>query len=98
METIVVQETDPGILEVLTVALEMKGYRVCSLTHEGENALEVIRRHHPKLVLLECWLSHNSGRKISHWIKAHYPRLPVIALVVMVRLNRNIINSGLTVI
>ncbi|MDB5118429.1 MAG: response regulator receiver [Mucilaginibacter sp.] len=79
METILVQETDADTLEVLTVALQMKGYRVCSLTNQNENILDMIRRHHPKLVLLDCWLSHYSGKQISHWIKAHFPRLPVIA-------------------
>lgn len=80
METILVQETDAATLEVLTVALQIEGYRVCSLTaDQNENALDSIRRHRPKLVLLDCWLSHYSGKQINHWIKAHFPRLPVIA-------------------
>jgi DNA-binding response OmpR family regulator len=79
METILIQEADATTLEVVTVALQMEGYQVCSLTDPNENALEMIRRHRPKLVLLDCWLSHYSGRQISHWIKAHFPRLPVIA-------------------
>lgn len=79
METILVQETDSATLEVLTVALEMKGYKVCSLFDQSENALDVIRRHKPRLVLLDCWLSHYSDSQISRWIKAHFPTLPVIA-------------------
>jgi len=79
METVLIQETDDTTLEVVTVALQMEGYRVCSLTDHDENALEMIRRYRPKLVLLDCWLGHYSGRQISHWIKAHFPRLPVIA-------------------
>lgn len=79
METILVQETDAATLEVLTVALQMKGYRVCNLADQDENILDMIRRHRPKLVLLDCWLSHYSGKQISHWIKAHFPKLPVIA-------------------
>jgi DNA-binding response OmpR family regulator len=79
METILVQETDKDTLEVLTVALQMKGYRVCSLSDHHSNVLDMIRRHRPKLVLLDCWLGHHSGRQISHWIKAHFPKLPVIA-------------------
>jgi DNA-binding response OmpR family regulator len=79
METILVQETDADTLAVLTVALEMKGYRVCSLSDHQSNVLDMIRRYRPKLVLLDCWLGHHSGRQISHWIKAHFPTLPVIA-------------------
>lgn len=79
METILVQEMDAATLEVLSVALQMKGYRVHSLADQDDNVLETIRRYHPKLVLLDCWLSHYSGRQVTHWIKAHFPRLPVIA-------------------
>lgn len=79
METILVQETDSATLEVLTFALQMEGYRVVTLPDQQESVLEMIRRHHPKLVLLDCWLSHYTGKQISHWIKAHFPRLPVIA-------------------
>ncbi|SHM98705.1 response regulator [Mucilaginibacter sp. OK098] len=80
METIMVQEADAATLDVVTTALQMEGYRVCSLTDTNENALEMIRRYHPKLVLLDCWLRHHSDKQISHWIKSHFPRLPVIAL------------------
>src|SRR6185437_10035419 len=79
METILVQEMDADTLEVLTVALQMKGYRVCSLSDHHSNVIDMIRRYHPKLVLLDCWLGHNSGKQISHWIKSHFPKLPVIA-------------------
>jgi DNA-binding response OmpR family regulator len=79
METIMIQEADPAILDVVTTALQMQGYRVCSLTDDKENILEMIRRHRPKLVLMDCWLNHYSGRQISHWIKSHFPGLPVVA-------------------
>ena len=79
METIIVQELDADTLDVVSTALQMNGYRVYGLTDQHENILEMIRRHHPKLVLLDCWLSKTSGKQIAHWIKAHFPRLPVIA-------------------
>ncbi len=79
MKTILVQETDPATLEVLTVALQMEGYQVFSLTNQQENILEMIKRHRPKLILLDCWLGHYTGKQITHWIKSHFPHLPVIA-------------------
>ncbi|MDB5029991.1 response regulator [Mucilaginibacter sp.] len=79
MEMIMIQEADAATLEVLTFALQMEGYRVCSPTDNNENVLDLIRRHHPRLVLLDCWLSNYSGKHICQWIKAHFPRLPVIA-------------------
>lgn len=61
------------------IFLQMKGYRVRSLADRDDNVLDLIRRYHPKLVLLDCWLSHYSGKQITHWIKAHFPNLPIIA-------------------
>ena len=79
METILVQETDTATLEVLTFALQMEGYRVCGVAEQNENIIDLIRRYHPRLVLLDCWLSHYAGKQVLHWIKAHFPQLPVIA-------------------
>jgi DNA-binding response OmpR family regulator len=79
METILIQEPDEAIRDIVTTALQMQGYRVCSLTDTNENALEMIRRHHPKVVLLDCWLSDYSAGQVSQWIKAHFPYLPVVA-------------------
>ena len=79
MKTIMVQETDADTLEVLTFALQMEGYRVCSLTDNDKNTLELIQRYHPRLILLDCWIGHYSGKQLSQWIKAHFPRLPIIA-------------------
>jgi DNA-binding response OmpR family regulator len=80
METIMIQEADAATLEMLTVALQMEGYQVCSMIGYKENVLDMIRRHHPKLVLLDCWLSNYFGTEICQLIKAHFPRLPVVAL------------------
>jgi DNA-binding response OmpR family regulator len=79
METIMIQEADEATLEVITAALQMAGYRGRSLTDDNENMLDMIRHHHPKLILLDCWLSNYSGKQVCHWIKSHFPRLPVIA-------------------
>src|ERR1700710_262781 len=79
METILVHEPDAATFDVVSTALQMEGYRVYSLTDQQENMLEMIGRYHPKLILLDCWVSHYTGKQISHWIKAHFPHLPVIA-------------------
>jgi DNA-binding response OmpR family regulator len=79
METIMVQENDEAILEVITAALKMKGYQVRSLEGDNENAIERIRRYHPKLVLVDCRPGTDSGKQLGHWIKAHFRKLPIIA-------------------
>jgi DNA-binding response OmpR family regulator len=79
METIMIQEADEATLDVVTTALQMEGYRVYNLADSNENALDMIRRYHPKMVLLDCWLRNNSAGQVSQWIKSHYPRLPLVA-------------------
>jgi DNA-binding response OmpR family regulator len=81
METIMVQDTDATTVEVIATALEMEGYKVCcATTNDNESLLESIRRCRPKLLLLACRLAHYSGKQICHWVKAHFPKLPIIAL------------------
>lgn len=79
METIMIQESDEAILDIVTTALQMEGYRVCSLDDTDENALDMIRHYRPKMILLDCWLSNYSAGQVSQWIKAHFPHLPVVA-------------------
>lgn len=79
METIMVQETDAATLDVVATALQMKGYRVYSLSDANENALDMIQRYHPKMILLDCWLNNYSAGQVSQWIKAHFPGLPLVA-------------------
>ena len=79
METIMVQEPDAALLDVVSTALQMDGYRVYSLTDAHENIPEMIRRYRPKLILLDCWLRNSTAKQVAHWIKSLFPRLPVIA-------------------
>jgi DNA-binding response OmpR family regulator len=78
METIMIHETDADTTEVVTVAFQMEGYQVFRVTDADENILEMIRRHHPRLVFLDYRPGVYAGRRIFHWIKAHFPKLPVI--------------------
>lgn len=78
METILIQDDDEAIADVVITALRMKGYRACRLSDNHENILETIRSHRAKLILLDCWLAKQSV-KLCGWIKAHFPKLPVVA-------------------
>jgi DNA-binding NtrC family response regulator len=78
METILIQDADEAIADVVITALRMKGYRACRLADSDENILEMIRGHQAKLILLDCWLGKQSV-KLCGWIKAHFPELPVVA-------------------
>ncbi|MFC0513068.1 response regulator [Mucilaginibacter angelicae] len=77
METILLQESDAAVFDIVSTALEMEGYRVFSLSNQHENALEMVRRHQPGLVLLDYWLRNHSG-KLCHWIKSHFPGVHIV--------------------
>jgi DNA-binding NtrC family response regulator len=78
METILIQDADEAIADVVITALRIKGYRACRLSDNHENILETISGHQAKLILLDCWLGKQSV-KLCGWIKAHFPELPVVA-------------------
>jgi DNA-binding response OmpR family regulator len=57
METIVLQETDPDVLEVLYAALELGGFQVYALSDCDTGFLTLIDRARPHVVMLDYRLS-----------------------------------------
>jgi DNA-binding response OmpR family regulator len=78
MDTIIIYEPDEAILDTVSTALQMVGYRVHTLSDQQENVLKIIKSHGCTLVLLDCWLRNYSG-ELCQRIKVHFPHLPVIA-------------------
>jgi len=80
METIIVQDTDEAVLDVLTLALQMEGFEVFSLTDINGNFLDVIDEVRPHVVMLDYKLHGDACIEVCHQIKGKYPHLPVLAL------------------
>ena len=79
-ETIIVQETDADVLDILTLALQMEGFSVFPLLDCGEDFLELIEEVRPHVVVLDYKLDGKRSIEICHLIKARFPHLPVLAL------------------
>ena len=79
METIVVQDTDQMVLEMLTAALEMEHFTVYPLMDFDEDFLGLIERVRPHVVLLDYRLTGDRCLEVLRDIKRKYPDLPVIA-------------------
>lgn len=79
METIIVQDTDQTILEMLTAALEMDNFEVYPLMGFDEDFLSLIDQHRPHVVILDYPLHGERSIAVCHQIKEKYPHLPVIA-------------------
>ncbi|WP_379090682.1 response regulator [Pedobacter sp. UC225_65] len=80
METIIVQDTDKNILEVLTLALELENFTVYPLQDCEANFLELIDKARPHVVMLDFRIDGKKCMEILQTIKKKYPTLPVIAM------------------
>ncbi|MNL25074.1 putative transcriptional regulatory protein TcrX [compost metagenome] len=81
MDTILIQDKDEAILDVLTLALEDEGFDVISVDACNEKkVLELIDKQRPHVVMLDIRLSDQDCIDVCKLIKLKYPHLPVIAL------------------
>jgi DNA-binding response OmpR family regulator len=80
METVIIQDTDPSILDILTIALQMENFRVYSLLNFDNNFMEMIAERKPHVIMLDYRLDGKVCIEICHQVKAKYPHLPVIAM------------------
>ena len=79
METIIVQETDSDVLDILTYALKEGGFDVYPISNCDENFLTIIEATKPHVVMLDFKLNGKECMRLLREIKARYPHLPVIA-------------------
>jgi DNA-binding response OmpR family regulator len=67
--TILVADDDPSILGMLRARLTAAGYRVVT-AGDGGDALEVARREHPALVVLDVMMPTMSGWEVCRELRA----------------------------
>jgi DNA-binding response OmpR family regulator len=79
METIIIQDTDQDILNILNVALEMAGFQVYALSDIGPDFLQLIEKAKPHVVAIDYRLSGEDAKLCCREIKQRYPHLPVLA-------------------
>lgn len=79
-ETIVIQETDPDVMDALTVALESEDFIVFPLQSCEDDYLGFIEQARPHLVMLDYRLSGSTSIDMCRKIKEKFPYLPVIAM------------------
>jgi DNA-binding response OmpR family regulator len=66
--TILVVDDSPTGLSMLLAALRPKGFRLLS-ANDGDEALEMARREHPDLVLLDVILPRKNGFQVCRQLK-----------------------------
>nr|WP_199156751.1 response regulator [Pedobacter sp. ASV2] len=80
MQTIIVHEADPDVLEVIFQALTLEGFDVRSFLTVEEDFVKCIDQHKPQLILLDYRYDGYISKITCHQIKQRYAHLPVIAL------------------
>jgi DNA-binding response OmpR family regulator len=80
MKTIIIQETDPHVLDVLQTALGDENYDVYAIQHCEEDFMRLIEETRPHVVMLDYRLDGKKCLEIFNQIKKKYPHLPLIAL------------------
>lgn len=65
---ILVIDDDKGILEVVKIILEDKGYHV-EVLENSSDILQYLKNNIPNLILLDIWMSGMDGQKIMEFLK-----------------------------
>ena len=78
-ERILIVDDEKNIVSSLTGILSDEGYEV-SMTGDGLEALEIIQKDPPDLVLLDIWLPGMDGIEVLKTIKTYNPRVEVLIM------------------
>ena len=82
---ILVADDEPGLVQVVGAVLAKDGYEILA-ARDGEEALEVIRREHPDLILLDVMMPKVDGYGVLRELRAtpEFRDVPVIMLTAKV--------------
>ncbi len=80
-KSIVVADDDPDILSIVAMSLETQGYDVYKATN-GREAVDLVRDHHPNLIILDMMMPVMSGYEAIAELKADDSTrgIPIIGL------------------
>ncbi len=78
---LLIVEDVPNILELLSVTLKFKGYPVLTATN-GEEALEIIEREHPALIISDILMPKIDGFQLIQRLRTH-PKTNQIPIIIL---------------
>lgn len=68
-QKIVIAEDNPALADIYSTRLEMIGYK-CFVAHDGQQALEIIEREKPALVLMDMMMPLVAGDEVLRRMRA----------------------------
>jgi two-component system cell cycle response regulator DivK len=80
-KTVMIVEDNELNMKLFNDLLESRGYRTIQ-TRNGLDALDIVKEHHPDLILMDIQLPEVSGLVVTKWIKENdeLAHIPVIAV------------------
>ena len=80
-KTVLIVEDNELNMKLFNDLLEAHGYATLK-TASGVEAIELARRHHPDLILMDIQLPEVSGEEVTQWIKSddELRHIPVVAI------------------
>ena len=88
---ILIADDDEGIVDAVTMILQVMGYEV-DFTYDGGAVIDAVKKR-PDLILLDIWMSGHDGRDICKQLKndPEYKEIPIL----MISASRDIRQSAL---
>jgi DNA-binding response OmpR family regulator len=76
---ILIADDEIDIVETLQFMLEVEGFE-CITAYNGEDALNLAKREHPDLIILDVMMPKINGYKVSRLLKfdAKYKKIPIL--------------------
>lgn len=68
MRKMLIADDDPNLLVSLEYLMKREGYEV-HIAHDGQDALDVLRRERPELLLLDISMPRKSGYEVCHELR-----------------------------
>ena len=92
--TVLVIDDDPVILQLLQVNFELEGFNVI-VASDGEEGLEMARRHHPDVVISDIMMPKVDGLEVLSELKADAATEDLPVILLSAKAQRSEIQQGL---
>src|SRR5689334_24413095 len=76
---VLVVDDEPGILDVISMALRHGGFGV-NTAGTGREALDAVRRWHPHVIVLDVMLPDMEGFEVARRLRAEHADIPILFL------------------
>jgi len=93
---VLIADDEPNIVISLEYLMKRAGYQV-SIARDGQEALDTIRREHPRLVLLDVMMPRKSGFDVCQELRADEQIKDTLVLMLTAKGRDTDVNKGLGV-